>query len=464
MSLIDKKLASEVIDMALSSGGDFAEIFVENSLYERIYLAEKQVKDVASRLVCGVGIRVFCEDFQTYAYTNVMTRENLLKVACQVSKSIKSEKQIQSMDFRNLEFENLSPVQVNPFDVSKKHKIDFLQNISGRAYTHSQLIEKVSTLLNSKQREILVANSEGTWAEDTRVYSTLMLDAQARRDGICEQAMSIHHASQGFEILDKLPYGLYDFVEGTVDRAVAKTYAKNCPNGVMPVILANGFGGVIFHEACGHSLEARVIANNASEFCNKMGEQVASPLVTAYDDSLIAGANGTLNFDDEGTPTQRRLLIENGILKNYLLDKFYGRKLGLESNGAGRREDYTYVPVSRMSNTFIAGGKSKVEDIIASTEYGLYAKRLSGGSVNTVTGEFNFAVAEGYVVRNGKICEQVKGARLIGKGIDVLKKIDMVGNDFEISAGSCGACSGHIPVTVGQPTIRVSEMTVGGNK
>ena len=232
----------------------------------------------------------------------------------------------------------------------------------------------------------------------------------------------------------------------------------------MPVVLANGFGGVIFHEACGHSLEANSVANNASEFCGKIGQVVASPLVTAYDDGCIAMAHGSTNFDDEGTPNRRRLLIENGVLKNYLTDKFYGRKLGMVSNGAGRRQDYTYMPVPRMSNTFIANGSSKEEDMIASIDYGLYAKTPHGGSVNPVTGEFNFAIAEGYIIRNGKIAEQVKGARLIGKGIDVLKKIDMVGNNLELRSGICGASSGRIPTTVGQPTIRISEMTVGGRK
>lgn len=238
--------------------------------------------------------------------------------------------------------------------------------------------------------------------------------------------------------------------------------AGYCPAGVMPVAIANGFGGVIFHEACGHGLEASSVAYGQSVFAGKLGQQIANPKVTAIDDGTIPGAWGSINIDDEGTPAQKNVLIENGILKSYMIDKFNGRRMGMASTGSSRRQSYAYTPTSRMTNTYIANGDDKNEDIIASMEYGLYAASMGGGSVNPTTGEFNFAVNEGYIVRNGVICEPVRGASLVGKGSDCIMNIDMVGNDMEMGQGMCGSSSGSVPTNVGQPLIRVSSITVGG--
>jgi len=232
----------------------------------------------------------------------------------------------------------------------------------------------------------------------------------------------------------------------------------------MPVIIANQFGGVIFHEACGHSLEATSVAKGTSEFAGKLGEKVASELVTAVDDGTIPHAWGTTNVDDEGIPMQHKVLIAHGVLTGYLVDRFNGRRMQMPATGSGRRQSYRFAPTSRMSNTFIAAGKSTPEEIIAATGYGLYAKYMGGGSVNTATGEFNFAVNEGYLVKDGKIDRPVRGATLIGRGSEVLRKIDMVAGDLARGQGMCGSLSGAVPTDVGQPTIRVSELTVGGGK
>ena len=238
--------------------------------------------------------------------------------------------------------------------------------------------------------------------------------------------------------------------------------AKECPSGKMPVIIGNGFGGVIFHEACGHSLEASSVSKNLSVFSNKLGTKIASDIVSAVDDGTIEGAWGSGNIDDEGNETHRNVLIKNGVLTSYLVDPFNGRRMDSKENGASRRQSYKYEPTSRMSNTFILPGKSTPEEIIKATKFGLYAKQLGGGSVNPATGEFNFVATEAYIVKDGQIAYPVKGATLIGSGKDVLMKIDMIGNDLERAQGMCGASSGSIPTDVGQPTIRVSEMTVGG--
>jgi TldD protein len=240
--------------------------------------------------------------------------------------------------------------------------------------------------------------------------------------------------------------------------------AEYAPAGKMPVVIANEFGGVIFHEACGHALEATSVAKGASLFANKLNQKVAADCVTSVDDGTIPNAWGSSNIDDEGTLTQRNVLIENGVLKSYLVDRFHAKKMNTKPNGCGRRESYKYIPTSRMSNTFIAAGKYLPEEIISATDYGLYAKRMGGGSVHPATGEFNFAVMEGYLIEKGRIVKPVRGATLIGKGIDVINNIDMVGNDLARGQGMCGSISGSVPADVGQPTIRVKELIVGGRK
>ena len=245
-------------------------------------------------------------------------------------------------------------------------------------------------------------------------------------------------------------------------QAVVNIEAGYIDSGVYPVAIENGFGGVIFHESCGHSLEATSVAYGLSEFAGKKGQKIANECVTAIHDGTIPNAWGSLNIDDEGTPTQRKVLIENGILKRYMVDRFNGRRMGEPSSGSARRQSYSFTPTSRMTNTFIAPGEDSDEDIIASIDNGLYCAKMGGGSVNPVTGEFNFAVTEAYLVKDGKIGKAVRGASLIGRGSQILMDIDMVGRDMQTGQGMCGSSSGSIPTDVGQPLIRVSKITVGG--
>jgi TldD protein len=245
-------------------------------------------------------------------------------------------------------------------------------------------------------------------------------------------------------------------------QAITNLTADYCPAGQMTVAIENGFGGVIFHEACGHSLEATSVGTGRSQMCGKLGQKIANEKVTAIDDGTIPNAWGSVNIDDEGHPTQKNILIENGILKSYMIDRLGSRRMGMPMSGNGRRESYLYEPTSRMTNTYIANGPDKNEDIIASIEYGLYAKSMGGGSVNPLTGAFNFAVNEGYIVRNGKICEAVRGASLVGTGSQILQDIDMVCQNLDTAQGMYGSASGSVPTDVGQPLIRVSKITVGG--
>ncbi|MFY9527047.1 MAG: TldD/PmbA family protein, partial [Limnochordia bacterium] len=297
---------------------------------------------------------------------------------------------------------------------------------------------------------------------DRRIRTRLGINAVASKGNEKQSAFRGPGRHMGFELYEQID--VEEIARDAAQSAVTMVNADYAPSGKYPVIIDNEFGGVIFHEACGHGLEATSVAKGASVFAGKLGQKVASEIVTAVDDGSIPNAWGSQNIDDEGFKTRRNVLIENGILKGYMIDRLNGRRMGMEPTGNSRRQSYKYAPTSRMTNTFICAGESTKEEIIANTEYALFARRMGGGSVNPATGEFNFAVAEGYIVRNGKIEKPVRGATLIGKGSDVLLKIDMVGSNLATGQGMCGSLSGSIPADVGQPTIRVTEMTVGGRK
>ena len=297
--------------------------------------------------------------------------------------------------------------------------------------------------------------------EDRRVYTRLTANAVASNGAENQTGFSGPGMLRGFELFD----GMVDPEEvgrRAADIAVTMLHADACPAGVMPVVIDGGFGGVLFHEACGHSLEATSVAFGNSEFCGKLGRQVASPLVTAIDDGTMPNEWGSSNVDDEGTPTTRLVLIENGILKNYMIDRLNSRRMNMPVTGSGRRESFAYAPTSRMRNTYIAPGNDDDAEIIASMGDGLYAKSMGGGSVNPVTGEFNFAVMEGYLVKNGRIDRPVRGATLIGRGSEILLNIDRVGRNMWMVPGYCGSSSGSVPTNVGQPMIRIKKLTVGG--
>ena len=312
-----------------------------------------------------------------------------------------------------------------------------------------------------RKKKIKIYNSNGLYAKDSKERTRIILKATGNIKDKYEtmtKAIGKQYDMNFFYNLD-----IKKIANEVAKETVNAINAKKCPAGEMTVIIGND-SGVLFHEACGHALEASFLSKKLSIFADKIGKKIASPLITLYDDGTIPHAWGSNNIDDEGNYTKRNCLIKNGILINYLVDNFNGSKINKKSNGACRREDYTYEPTSRMSNTFVENGKSTFEEIISKTKYGLYAKKLGGGSVQPSTGEFEFSVDIGYIVKNGKITEQVKGATLIGKCEEVLKNIDMVGNDLNMGHGICGADSGDIPVEDGQPTVRIKKMLVGGNK
>ncbi|NLW40825.1 MAG: TldD/PmbA family protein [Tissierellia bacterium] len=460
--MLSKKLIENVLLAALSTGGDFAEIFVEDRFSTNIDMVGGYVENSISGRDFGIGIRIFHGLNSVYAYTNNSSEENLIKVAKEAALAIKSSKKDIVLNLMKADVDNRHVVKIMPNKAEKARKVELLKMGYESAKSYDPLISQVTANYFDEEQDVLIANTEGLMVEDKRVRTRFKIQSVASKDGETQVGFYGPGASMGFEFFAKV-----DVKEvGKEASRIAKTMilADYCPSGVMPVVIHNEFGGVLFHEACGHGLEATFVAKGTSVFAGKLGKQVASPLVTAIDDGTIPNEWGSLNVDDEGTPTQRNVLIENGILKSYLVDKLNGKRMGMKSTGSGRRQSYKFPPTSRMNNTFIANGDSTFEEIISNTEKGLFAKKLGGGSVNPATGDFNFAVMEGYLIENGKITKPVRGATLIGKGIEVLENIDMVGNNQTFGQGVCGSLSGMVPTNVGQPTIRVKALTVGGRK
>ena len=391
-----------------------------------------------------------------------MNEESLLKATKKIASSISGTKEDITINLIKQDIENINKIQIYPQDIKKSEKIELMKIASHSAKDYDKHISQVRVSLGDVKQNILIANSEGLFTTDERVRGRISIESVATDGNDMQTGRVSPGASAGFEFFRNMDIE----AEAREASRIAKTmlFASYAPSGKFPVVIDNRFGGVIFHEACGHGLEASSVAKGNSIFAGKMGQMIASPLVSAVDDGTLPNEWGSLTIDDEGHKTQRNLLIENGILKGYLVDKLNGRRMGIKSTGSGRRESYKYAPTSRMTNTFILNGKSSFDEIIKNTEYGIYAKNMGGGSVNPATGDFNFAVMEGYIIRNGEICEPVRGATLIGNGGEVLKKIDMVGNNLGFGQGMCGSSSGSVPTNVGQSTIRVSEITVGGRK
>ncbi|MCJ8009817.1 TldD/PmbA family protein [Lederbergia wuyishanensis] len=460
--MLSKSVIEDVISAALSTGGDFAEVFAEDRFSNSLVLQDGKIEKSNSGRDAGVGIRVFNGLQSVYAYTTDFTREGLIKAANNAAHAIKSEVRHIPAALQQDTITPLHKIIQMPQSVENARKVAIMKKTYDIAKNYHASIAQATVSLLDHEQNVLIANSEGKFVEDKRVRSRLAIQAIASDGTQMQPGFYGPGAYKGFEFFEGLDFEHY---AGEAARiAVTMLHAEECPSGKFPVIIDNEFGGVIFHEACGHGLEATSVAKNNSVFANRIGEKVAPDIVTYIDDGTLANEWGSLNVDDEGEETRKNVLIENGVLKGYLIDKFNGRRMGMEATGSSRRESYRFNPTSRMTNTFIAPGKSTPEEIIASTERGLYAKYMGGGSVNTATGDYNFAIMEAYLVENGKIGAPVKGATLIGNGPKTLQLVDMVGNNLAHGAGMCGSVSGSLPVNVGQPMIRVSEITVGGTK
>lgn len=460
--MISGDLAEKVLAEVLKGAGDFAEIFVEDRITNSIKMVDSKIEEALTGRDYGAGIRVMSKVNSVYVYTNDLSLKGLMDAAGKASIALKGQNSFKTP--KKLEPQtiahNLSPVKMIPSKMENSLKAKIVGEAYKGARDYSPQIVQVTVGYGDTDQEILIANSEGLFKRDRRVRTRIFIQSVAGDGTQNQTGFEGPGRSMGFEMFDQIDGASYG--REASRTAVTMLGAKVCPAGRMCVVLNNGFGGVIFHEACGHALEATSVAKGLSVFTDKMNQPIASPVVTAIDDGTIPHLWGSTNMDDEGNPTQKNLLIEKGILKGYMVDRLNGRRLNAPVTGNSRRQSYRYAPTSRMTNTYIAPGNDGEKDIFSDIEHGLFARKLGGGSVNPVTGEFNFAVAEGYIIDKGEIKEPVRGATLIGRGDEILFKIDRVGKDLEFGQGQCGSISGTIPANVGQPVIRVSEMTVGG--
>ena len=458
--MIPREVCQRVLHKAVSTGADYAEIFAENTLNHSINMIAGKVDSIKDAVVAGAAVRVY-KGLRSVMATTVDTSESgLIRCAEAAAEALGQGSAQIDIVLKERLFGDIHPIRIAPASVTNKEKVALLKEGYFAAANYSDQIVQTSGTLLDVDHNILIATSEGLYTQDRQIRTRMMIDAVAEVNGETQTGACRPGARMGLELFETIRPA--DVGIHAAKQAVTMAGAGYCPAGVMPVAIDNGFGGVIFHEACGHSLEASSVAYNSSQFCGKLGQQIANVKVTAIDDGTIPNAWGSINIDDEGTPARKNVLIENGVLKSYMIDKMGGRRMGMESTGNARRQSYAYTTTSRMTNTYIAPGDDSNEDIIGSIEYGLYAKEVGGGSVNPVTGEFNFAVNEGYIIRNGVICEPVRGASLVGKGSEIIQDIDMVGKDMQMGQGMCGSSSGSVPTNVGQPMIRVSKITVGG--
>lgn len=460
---MEHKIAEKVLNIALGTGADFAELYVQSHTEKIVSLEYHKVDTVATRLVYGAGLRLRRGLKQVYGYTSDLSEKSLVALAEKMSASFDGARVIGASKIRKVANPHAHAPKKEFSEVTTEEELAYLKKGEDAMYAVSPLIVNARCRIVTTDESVEIFTADETCTRvvgDRRVHARITAFATASRDGKFEVGTFAPGLSKGAEFMDEV-----DYVAGATKAAmtaVALLDAPECPSGNMPVVIGNAFGGVLFHEACGHPLEGTAISHNTSPFAGKLGQKVASELVTAIDDGTLDHGWGSANFDDEGIPTTRNVLIENGILRSYMVDTFDGKRMGMNPTGACRRESYQYLPTTRMTNTYIAAGKSTPEEIIKATKFGIYCVSFNGGSVNPTTDKFNFTSSETYVIRDGKIAELVKAPTLTGFGYEILQRIDMVGNDLMLSAGMCGAASGTIPAAVGQPTLRVSEMTVGG--
>lgn len=460
--MITKKLAQYILNKATSTGSDFAEIYFENTLNKSISVVNGVVENLVSSQTYGVGIRLLKDTKSVYGYTNDLSKNNLEKLVERLIGSFNENKIINDVtDFEPVKYKNFHKKCTSLLKIPTQTIIDYLKNCNKQIKDYDERIVRVTTNFQIVSTKTTIYNTNNKEILNHKEYGRLALMSVANDNGKIETRFDGPGSQGGWEYFTK-ELDLDNLIKEHREKLILILEAKECPSGKFPVVIGNGWGGVIFHEACGHQLEASAVGKGLSVFSGMLGKKIANDCVTAYDDGTIPNEWGSQLIDDEGVLTRKNLLIENGILKGYLVDNFTGRRMGIEGNGASRRQSYKFEPTSRMSNTYIGNGNYTKEEIISSTKLGIYAKSFNGGSVDPTTGDFNFGCSEAYIIRDGKICEPVRGATLVGNAKEILLHIDMVGNDLAYGQGMCGAASGSIPVDVGQPTIRVDEITVGG--
>jgi len=449
----------KILDIALRNGGDFAEIYLEERESISIGCEDNKIERVISGTDRGAGLRVLVGEMTAYASTNDLTLSGLRKLAERVSKGISAYAGTYLFsDSCDIGFE--AKRIKYPSSVPASEKVSKVLEANEVAWSHGDRITQVQVRYGDSQQHVVIANSEGLFATDERIHVIFLVQTVAKKRGIIQTGYEPIGGSMGFEIFDTRSPS--EVARVASERALKMLDAEPAPTGIMPVIISSEAGGTMIHEAVGHGLEADLVQKGISVFARKLGEKIASEVVSVHDDATLAGRRGSFACDDEGTPSQCTALVEHGVLKSYMYDLITAKKDGRRSTGNGRRESYRHRPIPRMTNTLITSGADRPEDIIAATDRGLFVRKMGGGQVNTVNGDFMFEVSEASMIDGGKLKGAVRGASLIGNSTKILTQIDMVGDDLGFTIGTCGKEGQGVPVASGQPTLRIPEIVVGG--
>ena len=458
--MIDTPVLERVLAEALRNGGDFAEVFAEDRSNSSALLDDGRVEELASGRERGAGIRVVTGDTTGFAHTADISERGLLRAAEAASAVARSTGGTRVVDVGRLAGQATGSAGPAPVTGTKDEALDLLRRADDAARGSGDAISQVQAGFGTSKRRVLIANSDGLLAGDEQSRTRFSVSCVALADTGMQTGYETAARTLGFDLFDEV--SVEELARTAASQALAKLSARPAPSGELPVVLAGGSGGILFHEACGHGLEADHIVKDASVYVGKVGEQVASPMVTLVDDGTVGSEWGTFAVDDEGRPAQRNVLIENGVLTDYLWDYLRARKEGRTSSGNGRRQSYRDLPMVRMTNTFLLPGVDDADEIIAQTPRGVYVAKLGGGQVNTTTGDFVFGMTMAYLIEDGKITEPLRDANLIGNGPEILKRIDAVGTDFSMTPGTCGKDGQSVPVGCGQATMRLTGVTIGG--
>ncbi len=455
--LLEPAVAERVLARALARGGEFAEVFAERRAGLTLAIDESRIESVQSGAEAGAGVRVVSAGTTYFAHVDGLDPAELERAADEAAAALRGER----AEPRALQAEvsTPQPIAQPPADVPAARKAELLRELDERARSAGGEIAQVSASYGEARREVAVANSTGLFSGDDRTRVRIGAQVVARRDGRVETGAETLGGHRGFELFDGDPAQI---AESAARKALTLLDAGPAPTGSMPVVVGGGFGGVLFHEMTGHGLEADHVQKGASVYADKLGEAVAQPLLTAYDDGRMPGEWGSDAIDDEGAPTQQTRVIEEGRLVSFLYDRQSAGRDGVASTGNGRRESFRHLPIPRMTNTYIAPGEAEPEEILAEVGKGFYAVSFAGGQVDPATGDFVFGVNEGYLIEDGKVTRPCRGATLVGNCLQALAAIDAVGNDFWMKTGICGKGGQKVPVGTGQGHVRIAAMTVGG--
>ena len=458
--MLDPELATDVLRAARVRGGSFAEVFVEERTSVAIRLDDGKVEELTTGLDRGAGVRVARGTSYGYAYSNRLDRDALLQAAQAAAAALAGDASGDVVDLRELEPPVVHGVREAADSAPAADKVAWLREADDAARAFSPNVRQVTaSYLDSVQR-VLIATSDGRFVREERPRVRLAVQVVAARDDVIQTGFHGPAALAGLEFIRANPPA--EVAAVAARRAVTMLDAGPAPAGEMAVVLAPGMGGVLFHEAVGHPLEADIVDKEASVYRGKLGERVASPLVNGIDDATVPNGWGSFSFDDEGAPAQRTVLFEEGVLRGMLYDRLRADKDGVPSTGNGRRQSYASPPIARMTNTYISNGASNADDVLSSTERGVYVTALGGGQTNPASGDFVFGVSEGFLIRDGRVGAPVRGANLIGRAMEVMSRVDAVADDFGTWQGVCGKDGQSAPVDSGSPTLRISRITVGG--